>query len=282
MRAMQFAQRTIYRSIVFAGLLFSPIAGLTFEFQPGVGVGLEYTDNARLSPDETVEDLIAASYVGARVVENDGSLKYDVNAGLNKNNYTKGTFENQRYLNLGARADWDMIKDSFSWFLSDTYSQLPVRSINANNPSNTQDSNVFTFGADTLIRISARQNLSFTPMYSQYYYEVLTTDNNQYSLAVNWNYQMFRLTNVGLNLSARKIDYTEKNIFGQSISATTFTVLGFAFNRVSGHAQVLLVTWGLPMLEEIMEMKPVAFQDFLTGLQIYHRAQNLNLGFQVI
>ena len=230
MRAMQSAQQMVYRTIVFTGLLFSPVAGLTLEFQPGVGAGLEYTDNARLSPDETVDDLVAASYVGARIFESDGSLKYDANAGLNKNNYTKGTFENQRYFNLAARADWEMIKDSFNWFLSDNYSQLPIRSINANNPDNTQDSNVFTFGADTQLRISARQSFSFTPMYSQYYYEVLTTDNNQYSLAANWNYQMFRLTNVGLNLSARKINYTETNILGQSIAGTTFTTLGFTFN----------------------------------------------------
>ena len=46
----------------------------------------------------------------------------------------------------------------------------------------------------------------------------------------NWNYQMFRLTNVGFNLSARKIEYTEKDIFGQSIVDTTFTNMAIIFS----------------------------------------------------
>ncbi len=41
---------------------------------------------------------------------------------------------------------------------------------------------------------------------------------------------MFRLTSVGLNLSARKINYTEKNLLGQSIEDTTFTNWRFVFN----------------------------------------------------
>ena len=88
-----------------------------------------------------------------------------------------------------------------------------------------QDSNIFTFGANINFPISARQNFSLVPMYSQYYYETQLTDNRQYALSANWNYQMFRLTNAGLNLSSRKIDYFEKDI-----TDTTFTNISIIFS----------------------------------------------------
>ena len=216
--------------ITVVGLLFSDTSAADVIFEPGVGLGLEYTDNARLSQDATEEDLITVAYVGARVFENDGPLKYNADVLFNKNNYVNDTFEDQRYFNLNARADWDMIRNRFRWFLSDRFSQLPILSNNGNTPLNIQDSNVFTFGANIQLLKSARQTFSLVPTYSQYYFEVLKTDSKQYSLAANWNYQVTRLTNMGFNLSARKINYTETDLLGRSIEDTTFTSLGLTFN----------------------------------------------------
>lgn len=223
-----------YRSLVCITVLswlasYGANAGVRFE--PGVGIGLEYTDNAELSPDTVVEDLIAVTYVGGRVSDNEGPLNYNVSALFNKNNYTRDTFEDQRYFNLAARVDWAMIKDRFGWFLSDNFSQRSIVSSNSNTPTNQQDSNIFTFGANVQLLKSARHSISLVPMFSQYYFEVLSTDNKQYSLAANWNYQMFRRTNVGLNLNARKINYTESDLFGRTIENTAFTSYGFTFNH---------------------------------------------------
>lgn len=223
-------QQSCPLSIAVVGLLFCCEAFATVQFEPGVGLGVEYTDNSTLSPDAAVADQIAVGYVGASVSENEGPLKYDATASFNKFNYVRGTYEDQRYFNLGARADWAMIKDRFNWFLSNRFAQVPIRSINSNRPTNVQDSNFFSAGASVQFPVSARQNFSLIPMFSQYYYEVLLTDNKQYSLAANWNYQMFRLTSVGLNFSVRNINYTETNSFGQSIEDTTFTTMGFTFN----------------------------------------------------
>jgi len=147
-----------------------------------------------------------------------------------KQYYIKDTFEDRRYFNLGARADWEMIKDRFNWFLSDRYTQIPVSTINSNTPNNIQDSNVFTLGASVRFPISVRQSFSLVPTFSQYYFEQRPTDSDQYSLAATWNYQMFRLTSVGLSYSVRNIKYTETNSFGRSIDDTVFTSMGFTFN----------------------------------------------------
>jgi hypothetical protein len=236
MSAMYNGLRKYTVTLVAAGLYFFSQVACAVLFEPGIGLGLEYTDNATLTPEATVEDLITVGYVGARLSENEGSLKYDVSAAFNKQNYVRDTYEDQRYFNLGARADWEMIRERFNWFLSNRYSQVPVVSTGSNTPDNIQDSNAFTFGADIQVPISARQSFSLVPMFSQYYYEVLLTDNKQYSLAANWNYQMFRLTNVGLSLSTRTINYTETDLSGRSIEDTTFTTLGFTFNGQRSHS----------------------------------------------
>lgn len=210
-------------TLVATGLCFFSQVVSAVLFEPGVGLGLEYTDNATLTDENRVNDLITTAYVGANLSEDEGALTYDAAASFNNTGYTQDTFSDRRYFNLGASADWEMVKERFNWFISDTFSQATIRVLDPNTPDNLQDTNAFTFGANIRFPISARQNFSLIPMYNQYYYEILSTDNKQYSLAANWNYQMFRLTNVGLNLSVREINYTEIDILGRTPEDTTFT-----------------------------------------------------------
>lgn len=220
--AMNPGRRNYIVAIAAAGLcLFSQVVSAVF-FEPGVGLGLEYTDNARLTSEDTVDDLITTGYVGGHVFENEGALKYDARALLNKHNYTQDSYPDKRYFNLGASADWEMVKERFNWFLSDNFSQRTINTLDSNTPDNLQDSNIFTFGANVRVPISARHDFSLVPMFRQFYYEVSNTNNKQYSLAANWNYQMFRSSIVGLSFSTRYVDY-----FEQVIANTRFTNLGF-------------------------------------------------------
>ena len=223
-------RRSYYLCMAFAGLCYSCTAAIALEFQPGVGLGVEYTDNAELVPNNEVDDLITIGYVGASLAENEGPLTYDATTSFNNHSYTQDTFPDQRYFNLAASANWQMIKDRFDWTLSDYFSQRPVNTLAANTPDNLQDTNAFIFAADIRFLISPRQSFSLRPSFSQYYYEVQVTDNKQYALAANWNYLMSRLTNVGLNLSTRKINYTETDIFGNTITNNLFTNLSFLIN----------------------------------------------------
>lgn len=199
-------------------------------FDPGVGVGVEYTDNAKLSNGNEVSDVIVTSFAGAQLLEDEGALVYDVTALFDLQRYTQKSFTDQQYLTLGATADWAMMNENLNWFLRDKFTQRTVNSLNANTPGNIQDTNTFIFGADIGHRLSARQFFTLVPMFRQYYYEVQSTDNKQYSLAANWTYQMYRLTNVGLVFNVRKINYTEKNILGETIVGTKFTNLAFIIN----------------------------------------------------
>jgi len=198
-------------------LIFSNVASAV-RIEPGAGAGVEYTSNATLSSSDEVSDVVAATYVGVKLNENEGALRYDVVTSLNKHDYTQGTYEDQRYFNMIANADWAMVKDRFNWTLSNRFNQRPILSLNSNAPTNVQDTNAFNFGATIWQPVSRRQSFTISPLFSQYYYEALVTDNQQYSLAVNWNYQAQRLLNFGLNVSSRAIEYSQ-----QTIARTTFT-----------------------------------------------------------
>ena len=78
------------------------------EFEPGVGLGVEYTDNVRLTPDEIepIDEVITVGYVGVGFAENEGPLQYSASTSLNKQRYAQDTFADQQYFNLSANANW--------------------------------------------------------------------------------------------------------------------------------------------------------------------------------
>ena len=217
--------RTTARSYLGLALLALHGAARALTFEPGVGAGIEYTDNAALAPEQEEADTITVGYVGLGVKHDEGSIKANVDTSFSKNTYTKGTFEDQRYLKVDATIDWGIVKDRFNVVMRDNFTQTPVVSTNTNRPTNIQDANAFTFGANWLIPTSAKNQFSLTPEYRKFYYEVLQTDNIQYSLEASWFYRMFRLTSVGLSASLRQVDYEVA-----SISDTEFNTLQLNLN----------------------------------------------------
>lgn len=182
------------------------------EIETGVGAGMEYTDNVHLASVDESEDAVTIGYVGATISETGGSVNADANASLRKQHYSKDSYPDKSYFDLGATVDWEMLKQRFSWLLQDYYSQVPVDTLDPNTPDNIQDSNIFTFGANVNFPVSTLQSIVLRPEYRNFYYETLSTDNQQYSLTVNWNYRLTRLTSIGLSASQRVIDYDEPGI----------------------------------------------------------------------
>jgi len=224
----------IFLLSVFTGLCVVSNLAFSAKIEPGVGIGIEFTDNAQLTADEDsdnrVSDAVVVGYVGLGLVEKKGSIQYDVKASLSKQTYLEDSFSDQDYFRLGASADWEMIRNRLNWFVKDDFSQRPIQELTSNTPDNLQDSNTFTFGARIHFPISNIQSFTLVPQFNQNYFEKQATDNRQLSLAATWNYQAFRLTNVGLNFSIRNVDYTEENNLGQSRTDTDFITAAILFN----------------------------------------------------
>jgi len=214
------------KSILLTGLLLNSIEILALDFDVGVGAGAEYTNNVGLSAVDPVEDLIVVGYLGAKLVEDTGPVQADVTATVNHQRYTNDSFSDQRYFNLAAAVDWEMVKNRFDWQLNNLYAQRPINNTDPNTPDNIQDSNVFTFGANIFYPISGRQSFTLFPQYKNFYYEIQNADNQQGSLAASWSYQANSVTNVGLNASVRAVDYNLDVIDDVSFTEVFFFVAG--------------------------------------------------------
>jgi len=213
------------KSAVCIGLFLLSFKISALEFRPGVGVGVEYTDNARLTSENQVDDTIIVGYIGARLEELEGPVTGDITASLNHQRYTSDSYEDTRYFNLGATGRWEMIKERFDWYLRNYYFQRPINTTDPNTPDNIQDSNIFTFGANMVFPVSARQTFTLLPEYRNFYYEIAVTDNQQLSLVSSWDYQVSSVTTVGLNARIRSVDYDEP-----LITDVTFGSVFFAFS----------------------------------------------------
>ena len=223
-------QRRIFFHSLFAALCVMSNAVFAIQFEPGAGIGVELTDNAKLTSDNEESDSVIAAYVGASLLEKVGAFQYNVNASLAKHVYLQDAFSDQQYFKLAANADWEMIRHRFNWFLRNNFNQRPIQELTSNTPDNLQDSNTFSFGAKIHFPISSIQSFTLVPQLTRNYFEEQKTDNTQLSLTSSWNYQAFRLTNVGFNFSIRNVDYTETTQIGQSGSDTDFIAASILFN----------------------------------------------------
>lgn len=196
------------------------------KIEPGVGAGVEYTDNAALTETQEKADTIAIGYVGVDIEHKEGPFRLEAVSSFNKHVYMQDTFADQRYFNLNGVADWEAVKNRFHLVMRDTFSQTPVVSTGTNQPNNIQDANIFTFGANWKIPVSEKTEITLVPEYRKFYYEVLDTDNKQYTIDARLFYRMYRLTNVGLNASLRQVDYEFPSVADTGFKTLHITIDG--------------------------------------------------------
>ena len=182
--------------MVLAGLLLGSSQLSALEIEPGVGAGLLYTDNAKLTADNEDDDLVVVGYAGVRIDKNNGPFRLNAEAELIHLNYTSGSFGNQTYPGLRTTAGWEQIQGRLDWRASNFFTQREADSLEGRTPDNIQNTNVFTFGPDIRFPISGRQMLTVSPQYRNFYYEDEGTDNQQYELPASWFYQMLSLIHI--------------------------------------------------------------------------------------
>jgi hypothetical protein len=216
---------------ILISLFFGSSVFAAVEFNPGVGVGLEYTDNAGLTSDNEDDDVIAIGYVGAEVDAVDGPLTANATASLVYENYTSNTFSDQYYWNLGAIAGWEMIRDRLDWQARNFFGQQQRDSLDADTPDNRQNTNVFTFGPIIQYQVTPRNRISISPEYHNFWYEHEDTDNQQYVLAADWMYDLYRTMDVGLRGSVTKVDYDKEDRNPNYTISTVNTVVSGVTSR---------------------------------------------------
>ncbi len=198
-------------ALIAALLVLSPAAS-ALNVETSLGVGMEYTDNARLTPSNEEEDFIANGLVGVSISESTGALTANATASLNHQNYLENTYDNQNYLDLAASARWEQIRDRLAWKVDDYFAQTPIDSLDSDTPDNTQDTNVFSFGPEVNFTITPRNSISLMPLFQDFYYEEDETDNQQYGLSADWLYQLYPTMAAGLTGVFTQVSYENEDL----------------------------------------------------------------------
>jgi hypothetical protein len=208
---MQQPVTTLLGLILLAVLLVGSPLVTALEIVPGVGTGLLYTDNTRLTANDEENDLIVVGYVGAKIDQNSGAFRLNAEADLIHLHYTRDTFSDQDYPGLRLTGGYEQIRDRLDWQVQDYFTQTLVDSDDGVTPFNIQNTNVFTFGPSIRFPISGRQTVTVNPQYRNFYYEDVGDnnqgDNQQYALSANWFYGMYPTMGVSLNGGVTKVVY---------------------------------------------------------------------------
>ncbi len=177
------------------------------QFEPGVGAGVMYTDNASLTSADEQSDVISVGYLGASILEEGGPLYYGADSTLLLTKYKNDTFGNQQYFNLNGLVGWVQIADRLEWVVRDIFGQRAVDSLDPGTPDNIQDTNIFSIDSIASFQLSPRNQLGITPFFQDFYYETSDTDNQQYGLNASWSYLLNRTMNIGLDGGVTSVNY---------------------------------------------------------------------------
>lgn len=194
-------------------------------FDPGVGIGVQYTDNAGLTNDNEQDDIILIGYAGFSYDESTGPFSVNTVASLVYEEYTDNTFSDQYYWDVDANAVWDQIRNRLSWVAQNRFSQRKVDALTADTPDNNQDTNIFSFGPNLTVPLTGRQTMAFSPAYRRFYYEDTNTDNDEYSLTANWDYQLKPSIQIGLLGNVAKTEFDDQQRNPDLVSSSLQAVL---------------------------------------------------------
>lgn len=217
-------------SVWISGLF--PVAH-ALEFEPSIGAGLAYSDNANLVSNNEEEDTAVVGYLGARLSEDSGPLLINVSSDITYQKYLNDTVGDQTYFRLGSTAVWEQKRDRLYWDVSDYYSQRKIDTLSADRNSNLQNTNIFTLGPRIEFRPSSAHVVSVIPQYRNFYYQESNADNQQYGLTTNWLYQMRPTMQVGLNGRVNATDYDDENQNPNTVSSIVQAVLSGTGSRSS-------------------------------------------------
>jgi hypothetical protein len=193
-----------------AGAVLPVMHASALTLLPSVGVGMQYTDNARLSASNEEDDWIASGSLAVTVEESGGPLEFNLRGSLFQEHYLNDSFGDQTDLNLGALARWEQIRNRLIWRVDDVFTQTSVDSLGANTPDNSQDTNVFSFGPEIIFPISARNRLTVNPVFRDYYYSETDTDNQSIGVSASWQYSLYPNMDVGLDGSTTWVEYDDE------------------------------------------------------------------------
>lgn len=172
-----------------------------------LGNAVEYSDNPALV-ESAPEDDTARSVVGTISLRNRSS---DVNADFEgvfeHNDYASGVLVDHSEATADGTLEWEIVDDTLTWFVRDTFRQIPRETRAVATPDTEQDVNGFVTGPDITARLSAVTYTTLSARYGNFWFEDTDDDHWRQSVVAGLGRQVSPVTDVSLNLGAEQVRF---------------------------------------------------------------------------
>lgn len=185
---------------------------MALDIGANLGLGVTYTDNARLTASSPERDWIVNTTAQGSLSDDVGPLTSAITATYRRLEYLNGTYSNQNYLDFKGAGSWAQVEDRLVWTVEDYFTQIPVENLSVDTPENLQNTNVFSFQPEITIPVTSRNVISLMPVFQDYYYETSELDNRQYGLTASWEYKIYPTVEVGLEGVLRQVSYDNSSL----------------------------------------------------------------------
>jgi hypothetical protein len=204
--------------VLLLTVIGAPAASWALDAGYSLGYGLEYTDNALLTPDNKQAEWTNSAKAGLSLIHNSPALEARVVSDVEYRNYKNKTFGDETLFDLNLFGKWNISPQRFSWTIENFYTQTAINPTGPNTPNNRQNTNIVSTGPDASLRLNAVNRLELGARYARNTYETSDIDNTRTSGYTRWVYQSSPDTNLSLNLNAESVNYDD-----QAGGATNFT-----------------------------------------------------------
>lgn len=173
----------------------------------GLGAGIQYTDNARLTPASGQEDWIYGAVAGLNYIERNPENPAYITAILDHREYKNDTYAPETLLYVDATARWVISPQRFSWMVTDVARPVVGDPRLGETPQNRTGGNAFGTGPEILFRLSGRNAVGVGGYYVNIAYQDNDADSDRYLGYVRWLHNLDSTRVLSANLDTQEVAY---------------------------------------------------------------------------
>lgn len=191
----------------------APSIAVALDFGYSLAYGLEYTDNAQLTADNTQDEWTNTARAGFSLSQSSPVVAASMTADAQHNTYKNNTFPDETLYDLNLLGTWNISPERFSWTVEDYFNQTTILPNAPRTPNNRQNSNVASTGPDFILRMSPVQTLDFNARYARNTYDQTSyLASTRTSGNAQWAYQSTPATTFSLNLGGESVNYDNQQV----------------------------------------------------------------------
>lgn len=197
-------------SVLLLTVVGAPSVAGALDLGYSLGYGLEYTDNALLTPDNKQEEWTNSLRAGFSLLQSSPTVEARIASDAEYRNYKNNTSPDETLFNLNLLGKWNISPQRFSWTVEDYFNQTAINPVAPNTPNNRQNTNTLSTGPDFTWRMSPVHALEFGARHARNTYQTTEIDNTRVTGYARWAYQSTPSTRLSLELSAESVNYDDQ------------------------------------------------------------------------